>query len=42
MRAEGADLVVAISHGGLDGAPYTPEMENANYYLAQVPGVDAC
>ena len=41
MRAEGADLVVAISHGGLDGAPYTPEMENANYYLAQVPGVDA-
>jgi 2',3'-cyclic-nucleotide 2'-phosphodiesterase/3'-nucleotidase len=24
MRAEGADLVVAISHGGLDGAPYTP------------------
>nr|WP_229223433.1 bifunctional 2',3'-cyclic-nucleotide 2'-phosphodiesterase/3'-nucleotidase [Duganella sp. sic0402] len=41
MRAEGADLVVAISHGGVDGAPYTPEMENANYYLAQVPGVDA-
>ncbi len=41
MRAQGADLVVAISHGGLDGAPYTPEMENANYYLAQVPGVDA-
>ncbi|USX24546.1 bifunctional 2',3'-cyclic-nucleotide 2'-phosphodiesterase/3'-nucleotidase [Oxalobacteraceae bacterium OTU3CINTB1] len=41
MRAQGADLVVAISHGGLDGAPYTPEMENANYYLAQLPGVDA-
>jgi 2',3'-cyclic-nucleotide 2'-phosphodiesterase/3'-nucleotidase len=41
MRAQGADLVVAISHGGLDGAPYTPEMENANYHLAQVPGVDA-
>jgi len=41
MRAEGADLVVAISHGGIDGAPYTPEMENANYYLAQVPGIDA-
>lgn len=41
MRAQGADLVVAISHGGLDGAPYTPQMENANYYLAQVPGVDA-
>ena len=41
MRAQGADLVVAVSHGGLDGAPYTSEMENANYYLAQVPGVDA-
>ncbi|WP_343729553.1 bifunctional 2',3'-cyclic-nucleotide 2'-phosphodiesterase/3'-nucleotidase [Duganella sp.] len=41
MRAEGADLVVAISHGGLDGAPYTAEMENANYHLAQVPGIDA-
>jgi len=41
MRAEGADLVVAISHGGVDGAPYKPDMENANYYLAQVPGVDA-
>jgi 2',3'-cyclic-nucleotide 2'-phosphodiesterase/3'-nucleotidase len=41
MRAEGADLIVAISHGGLDGAPYTADMENANYHLAQVPGVDA-
>jgi 2',3'-cyclic-nucleotide 2'-phosphodiesterase/3'-nucleotidase len=41
MRAQGADMVVAISHGGIDGAPYTPDMENANYYLAQVPGVDA-
>lgn len=40
MRAQGADLVVALSHGGLDGAPYTAAMENANYYLAQVPGVD--
>jgi 2',3'-cyclic-nucleotide 2'-phosphodiesterase / 3'-nucleotidase len=41
MRAEGADLVVAIAHGGIDGAPYTPAMENASLYLAQVPGVDA-
>lgn len=41
MRAQGAELVVAISHGGLDGAPYTPGMENANLYLAQVPGIDA-
>ena len=41
MREQGADLVVAISHGGIDGDAYTPQMENANYYLAQVPGVDA-
>jgi 2',3'-cyclic-nucleotide 2'-phosphodiesterase/3'-nucleotidase len=40
MRAQGADLVVALSHGGLDGAPYSAAMENASYYLAQVPGVD--
>lgn len=41
MRAKGADLVVAISHGGLDDSPYLPSMENGNYYLAQVPGIDA-
>ena len=41
MRAKGADLVVAISHGGLDDSPYSPTMENGNYHLAQVPGIDA-
>ena len=41
MRAKGAELVVAISHGGLDNSPYSPTMENGNYYLSQVPGVDA-
>jgi 2',3'-cyclic-nucleotide 2'-phosphodiesterase/3'-nucleotidase len=41
MRAKGAELVVAISHGGIDGADYSPAMENANYYLARVPGIDA-
>jgi 2',3'-cyclic-nucleotide 2'-phosphodiesterase/3'-nucleotidase len=41
MRAQGADLVVAISHGGLDASPYSPTMENGNYYLAQVAGIDA-
>lgn len=40
MRRKGADIVVAIAHGGLDGNPYSPQMENAGYYLAQVPGVD--
>jgi len=41
MRAKGAEVVVAISHGGLDASPYSPTMENGNYYLAQVPGIDA-
>ena len=41
MRAEGADLVIAISHGGLDDSPYSPTMENGNYHLSKVPGIDA-
>ncbi len=41
MRARGADLVVAISHGGLDATPYSPTMENGSWHLAQVPGIDA-
>ncbi len=41
MRAKGADLVVAISHGGLDNSSYLPSMENANWHLSQVPGIDA-
>jgi len=41
MRAQGADIIVAISHGGLDDSPYSPTMENGNWYLAQVPGIDA-
>jgi 2',3'-cyclic-nucleotide 2'-phosphodiesterase/3'-nucleotidase len=38
MRAKGAEVVVAISHGGLDASPYSPTMENGNYYLAQMSG----
>lgn len=41
MRAEGADIIVAISHGGLDAAPYAPDMEHGSWHLAQVPGIDA-
>ena len=41
MRKQGADLVIAIAHGGLDDSPYSPEMENAGWYLAQEPGIDA-
>ena len=41
MRAQGADVVIAISHAGLDAAPYAPDMENGSWHLAQVPGIDA-
>ncbi len=41
MRARGAEVIVAISHGGLDGAAYSPSMENGSWHLAQVPGIDA-
>lgn len=41
LRAKGADLVVAIIHGGLDNTAYTPGLESQAWYLAQVPGIDA-
>ena len=40
VRAAGADIVVALAHGGVNHAPYTPDMENAGWYLAEVPGID--
>ena len=41
LRKAGADIVIAIVHGGINTAPYTKDMENADWYLAQVPGIDA-
>jgi 2',3'-cyclic-nucleotide 2'-phosphodiesterase/3'-nucleotidase len=41
LQAQHPDIVVAILHGGLDTAPYTPAMENSGWYLAGVPGIDA-
>ncbi len=40
-KSKGADLVVALSHGGLDASPYSPRMENGSFHLTTVPGVDA-
>jgi len=40
IEAQHPDLVIAILHGGLDTAPYTPAMENGGWYLAGVPGID--
>ncbi|MGR3775031.1 bifunctional 2',3'-cyclic-nucleotide 2'-phosphodiesterase/3'-nucleotidase [Bacillus paramycoides] len=38
---EGADIVVALAHSGVDKSGYSVDMENASYYLTEVPGVDA-
>ena len=40
-RAQGADVVVALSHGGLDASEYSPKMENGSYHLSKVAGIDA-
>ena len=41
LRAKGADVVVALLHGGLDGSPYSTTMENPGLYVSKVPGIDA-
>ncbi|MDC0716257.1 5'-nucleotidase C-terminal domain-containing protein [Nannocystis bainbridge] len=41
LRAQGAEIVVAIVHGGLDDSMYTPALENQAWYLAQIAGIDA-
>ncbi|WP_052941719.1 bifunctional 2',3'-cyclic-nucleotide 2'-phosphodiesterase/3'-nucleotidase [Chromobacterium subtsugae] len=40
MRQAGADLVVALSHGGLDPSSYSPAMENGSWHLTKT-GIDA-
>jgi 2',3'-cyclic-nucleotide 2'-phosphodiesterase/3'-nucleotidase len=39
-RADGADIVIAAAHGGWDTGTYSPTMENANFYLSKVAGID--
>ncbi len=41
MKEEGADIVIALSHSGIDGHGQTERMENASLYLAGVEGIDA-
>ncbi|QDG76653.1 bifunctional 2',3'-cyclic-nucleotide 2'-phosphodiesterase/3'-nucleotidase [Labrenzia sp. PHM005] len=41
MREQGCDIVVALSHSGIDGGSYTDGMENASLHLAAVDGIDA-
>ncbi|MBB3608094.1 bifunctional 2',3'-cyclic-nucleotide 2'-phosphodiesterase/3'-nucleotidase [Rhizobium sp. BK602] len=41
MKEEGADIVIALSHSGIDGSAPSDKMENASLYVAAVPGIDA-
>ncbi len=39
MKEDGADIVVALSHSGIDAAR-TDMMENASLFLGEIPGID--
>ncbi|PSW10503.1 bifunctional 2',3'-cyclic-nucleotide 2'-phosphodiesterase/3'-nucleotidase [Photobacterium sanctipauli] len=41
MKAEGADIIVAIPHSGVSSDPYKAMAENSSYYLTEVEGIDA-
>ncbi|MCM2678136.1 bifunctional 2',3'-cyclic-nucleotide 2'-phosphodiesterase/3'-nucleotidase [Echinimonas agarilytica] len=41
MKLKGADIVIAIPHSGLYDTPREGMDENATYYLAQVPSINA-
>ncbi|EKE68505.1 bifunctional 2',3'-cyclic-nucleotide 2'-phosphodiesterase/3'-nucleotidase [Gallaecimonas xiamenensis] len=41
MKAQGADVIIAIPHAGMTASPRQGMDENAAYYLSQVPGIDA-
>jgi 2',3'-cyclic-nucleotide 2'-phosphodiesterase (5'-nucleotidase family) len=40
MKSKGADIIIALAHTGISYEPYSGEMENAVYYLTQIPGID--
>jgi len=41
MKAAGADIVVILSHSGIQDFPRKGGEENFSYFLTQIPGVDA-
>ncbi|WP_052352762.1 metallophosphoesterase [Neobacillus dielmonensis] len=41
IKAEGADIIIALAHTGISSDPYRPDTENAVYYLTKIPGIDA-
>ncbi|HEY3521059.1 MAG TPA: metallophosphoesterase, partial [Rhodanobacteraceae bacterium] len=40
LQAQHPDIVIAVAHGGVDLSPYSTTMENADWYLAGIPGID--
>ncbi len=41
IRAEGADIVVALAHSGIDGQDFYPMKENVALALGELSGIDA-
>lgn len=41
MKADGADIIIALAHTGISNEAYRPDTENAVYYLTQIPEIDA-
>ncbi|MCR9135571.1 MAG: bifunctional 2',3'-cyclic-nucleotide 2'-phosphodiesterase/3'-nucleotidase [Alphaproteobacteria bacterium] len=41
MKEAGADIIIALSHSGIDASDRTDGMENASLHVAGVEGVDA-
>lgn len=41
MKAQGADVIVALAHSGLGAQDHSPDMENVLHPLSLVPGIDA-
>ncbi|WP_436669371.1 bifunctional 2',3'-cyclic-nucleotide 2'-phosphodiesterase/3'-nucleotidase [Paenibacillus kandeliae] len=41
MKAEGADIIIAVPHSGFEDIPQTELMENSVLYLSKVPDIDA-
>lgn len=41
LKAKGTDIIIALNHGGMTKQAYTPGLENAGNYVAEVAGIDA-
>ncbi len=41
LKKEGADIIIALSHSGIDPNPLHPFKENVSAYVAAIDGVDA-